>query len=96
MRKTIEILTVEELNEAISPILKELNELKSYISTQPPRQYYRNKDLKEIYGLSDNTIKEYRDKNIIPHTSVGNIPFYPVIEFNQMLQRNSNFDMLKK
>ena len=96
MRNTIELITVEDINNAISPILKELGELKSYISIQPPMQYYRNKDLKEIYGLSDNTIKDYRDKNIIPYTWIGSIPIYPVADFNLLLNRNSNFDFINK
>jgi len=96
MRNTIELVTVEDIHDAISPILIELSELKSYISNLPPKQYYRNKDLKEIYGLSDNTIKEYRDRNIIPYTWIGTIPFYPVSDFNLMIKRNSNFDLIKK
>jgi len=95
-RNTIELVTLEDIHDAISPILKELGELKSYISSQPPKQYYRNKDLKKIFGLSDNTIKEYRDSNTIPYTWIGSIPVYPVSDFNMMLNRNSNFDLIKR
>jgi len=95
-RNTIELVTIEDIHDAISPILKDLGELKSYMDSKPPKQYYRNKDLKEIYGLSDNTIKDYRDRNIIPHTWIGSIPYYPVSDFNLMLNRNSNFDLIKR
>ena len=96
MRNTIELVTVQDINNAISPILKELEELKSYLNSQPPKQYYRNKDLKKIFGLSDNTIKEYRDTNVIPYTWIGCLPLYPIADFNIMLMRNSNYDLIKK
>ena len=96
MRNTVEIVTVEDIKNEIRPVLKELGELKSYISLLPPKKYYRNKDLKEVYGLSDNTIKDYRDNNTIPYTQLGTIFYYPVKEIGDILRRNSNYDLVEK
>jgi hypothetical protein len=96
MKNTIELVTIEDFRNEIQPILNELNDIKSYLNTVAPKMYYRNKDLKKIYGLSDNTIKDYRDKNIIPYTFIGTIPYYPILEFNKILEQNSNFDLVKK
>jgi hypothetical protein len=96
MKNIIELVTIEDFRNEIKPVLKELNEIKSYVNTATPKRYYRNKDLKNLFGLSDNTIKDYRDKNIIPFTFIGAIPYYPILEFNKILEQNSNFDLVKK
>lgn len=96
MRNIIELVTIQDFRNEIQPVIKELNDIKSYFNTIVPKIYYRNKDLKKIFGLSDNTIKDYRDKNIIPYTFIGTIPYYPIKEFNRILEQNSNFDLVRK
>lgn len=96
MKNIIELVTIEDFRNEIKPVLQELNQIKSYVNANTPKRYYRNKDLKNLFGLSDNTIKDYRDKNIIPFTFIGTIPYYPILEFNKILEQNSNFDLVKK
>jgi hypothetical protein len=96
MKNTIELVTIEDFQDEIRPILKELADIKSYIGRVAPKQFYRNKDLKAIFGFSDNTILEYRSDNTIPYTKLGSIYYYPVAEINNILQQNSNFDLVKK
>ncbi|HXB44888.1 MAG TPA: helix-turn-helix domain-containing protein [Puia sp.] len=92
MQNQITIPTLESISEILRPLQNSINELNSKIdSLKPPTKYYRNKDLKEIFGLSDNTIIEYRDNNIIPVTSIGNIYYYPVDKINEILKKNSNY-----
>lgn len=57
-------------------------------------KYYRNKDLKEIFGLSDGTIIKWRKENKIPFTYIDSIYFYPVDELNKRLKNNSNLDLI--
>jgi hypothetical protein len=96
MRNSIEIPTINDIENLLLPLARKVDELSAISNKKTPtKQYYRNKDLKNIYGLSDNTIKGYRDKNIIPYTWIGAIPFYPVAEFNIMLSQNSNLNMTK-
>ena len=55
-------------SEENATVIKLLNELKSLVENVPNINYYRNKDLKRIFGFSDNTIISYRDYNILPYT----------------------------
>lgn len=96
MSKTFEILTLEDIRGEISPILSELEELKSTITNTSLKKYYRNKDLKKVFGLSDGTINDYRNKNTIPYTQIGSIFFYPIKEIDDILKQNSNYDLIKK
>ncbi len=80
----------------LSPILVLLNDIKSKVDNQPQqKKFYRNKDLKSKFGLSDNTITSYRDKNILPFTKIGDIFYYPVDEIDLILKQNSNYDYFK-
>ena len=77
----------------LSPILILLKQIKSTVESNPtPKKYYRNKDLKEKFGLADNTIISYREKNLLPYTKVGEVYCYPVDEMNKLLEQNSNYD----
>ena len=85
---------MKETNEEMKPIIKLLEEMKSkFDSIKLPKKYYRNKNLKEFFGLSDNTIISYRDQNILPFTKLGEIYYYPVSEIDNLLSKNSNFDL---
>ncbi len=86
---------MKETEEIIKPVIKLLEELKTkFDSIKPPKRYYRNKHLKSYFGLSDNTIISYRDKNLLPFTKIGEIYFYPVAEIENILTQNSNFEFL--
>ena len=96
MRNTISIPSIEDISMELSPVLILLNEIKTKVNQQPQqKKYYRNKDLKDKFGLSDNTITSYRDKNILPFTKLGDIYCYPVDEINSILEKNSNYDYFK-
>ena len=62
----------------------------------PTTSYYRNKDLKNIFGLSDNTILKYRETGIIPYTRLDNIYYYPKQDFDEVLKSNSNWELFIK
>jgi len=96
MRNTIELVTIEDFKNEMLPVLRELAEIKSYVGKVAPRQYYRNKDLKDIFGFSDNTISDYRNDNTIPYTKLGSIYYYPVKDINIVLEHNSNYHLVKK
>lgn len=87
----------EAINAQIATVLQLIQELKNSIEAiEKPRFYYRNKDLKKEFGLSDNTILKYREENTIPYTYIGEIHFYPVAGINEILEKNSNYDLVKK
>jgi hypothetical protein len=87
---------MKEPKEESEPIIKLLEEIKSkFDAFRCPKKYYRNSDLKTLFGMSDNTICTYRDKNIIPFSKIGEIYYYPINEIDNILQKNSNYNLLK-
>jgi hypothetical protein len=55
-----------------------------------PRDYkrYRNNDLKNIFGMCNNTINKYRVTGIFPYTKLGDITLYKVQAVNKILKDN--------
>lgn len=51
-------------------------------------KYYRNEDLKLIFGLSNNTIIKYRRTGILPYTKIGDIFLYDTVEIDKILRDN--------
>ncbi len=91
---TLNIPTIDSFKELITPLLNEIKDLKVTVNNlQLEINYYRNRDLKKRFGLSDKTIQNYREQNLIPFTKVGEIFYYPVSEFNEILRANSNYEL---
>lgn len=67
---------------------KVLEKLESREETSRPK-YYRNKDLRKVFGLSSNTIIKYRDNGILPYTILGDIYLYPATEIEKILNKHS-------
>ena len=85
---------MKETIEETKLILKLLEEIKSKFDTiKQPNKFYRNKDLRESFGLSDNTIISYREKNILPFSKIGEIYYYPMDKIESILTKHSNFDL---
>jgi len=90
-QNSFNIPTIEAIANLILPLEKSLKDLQTIIeSKESPKKFYRNKDLKKIFGLSENTIISYRKKNILPFTTIGDVYYYPVKEINKILEQNSN------
>jgi len=91
------IIPLEELEEILNPIYSKLEIIENKIgeTKSPTISYYRNKDLKNIFGLSDNTILKYRDTGIIPYTYLDNIYYYPKEALEKVLLDNSNLELFK-
>lgn len=51
--------------------------------------YYRNEDLKKIFGLSSNTIIKYRQTGILPFTKLGDIFLYDAAKIDKILDENN-------
>lgn len=56
------------------------------------KKYYRNKDLKQVFGISPNTITKYREDGILPYTMLGEIYLYPIAEVDKILKINASFN----
>lgn len=89
------IPTVGSIRKLLDPIYQRLEKIDSTIKVQStiqhPNKYYRNQDLKKIFGLSNNTIIKYRETGVLPYTKLGDIYLYDVREINTILNRNRVF-----
>lgn len=86
------IPTVGSIRKLLNPIYQRLEKIDSTIKVQGtnqyPNKYYRNQDLKKIFGLSNNTIIKYRETGILPYTKLGDIFLYDVKQIEKILIQN--------
>lgn len=81
------INTSTNLESLLYKVLAKL-EMKEDFSS---KKYYRNKDLKVMFGLSSNTISKYRNDGSLPFTLLGEIYLYPVYEVDKRLKKNASY-----
>ncbi|WP_298238389.1 helix-turn-helix domain-containing protein [uncultured Algibacter sp.] len=87
----ISIIPFGELKKLLLPLHNKLAQLESKLdktSSKPLKKYYRNKELKLHFGLSQNTIIKYRNNGQIPFTTIGDVYLYPVKEIDEILSKN--------
>lgn len=92
MKKEKWLSYVMEMKELIEPVSARLEKIDSKISqgkTLRP-EYYRNEDLKKMFGLSNNTIVKYRQTGILPYTRLGDIYLYDSGKIDKMLRNNES------
>jgi hypothetical protein len=86
------IPSVRSIQLLLEPIYERLANIESSLKSKPqkaiPMKYYRNADLKAIFGLSSNTIIKYRDTGILPYTRLGDVYLYEVASINEILNSN--------
>lgn len=77
------------LQDVITPLFKKLDHIDEILNKNShSSKYYRNEDLKKLFGLSNNTIVKYRQTGILPYTKLGDIYLYEVQKINQILKKN--------
>ena len=92
-QEEIVIPTVGTIRKLLEPIYSRLETIDSSIKNQVSgkterKLYYRNQDLKSIFGLSNNTIIKYRETGILPYTKLGDIFLYEVKSIDKILTSN--------
>lgn len=63
--------------------------LKSIVAVQP-KQLYTNKSLKELLGVGDKLIKQYRDNGLLSFTQVGDKFWYSQEDIEKFLAVSHN------
>ncbi|AZQ44855.1 helix-turn-helix domain-containing protein [Nonlabens ponticola] len=87
----ISIIPFGELRKLFLPLHDKLSQLETKLdktSSNQVKKYYRNKDLKLLFGISQNTIIKYRNNGNIPFTTIGDVYLYPVEEIDKVLSKN--------
>ena len=88
----IMIPSVRSIQILLEPIYERLASIESSLKSKSqkaiPMKYYRNADLKAIFGLSSNTIIKYRDTGILPYTRLGEVYLYDIASIDEILNIN--------
>lgn len=88
----IAIPTVASIKKLLEPIYFRLDNIDTNIKNQvrkpESKKYYRNQDLKAIFGLSSNTIIKYRVNGLLPYTTFGDIYLYEIDKIEKILASN--------
>ena len=81
--------TTETLKVLLAPLVQQVDQINTILKKKRlPVKYYRNEDLKQIFGLSSNTIIKYRQCGIIPYTRLGDIYLYDAARLHEILKEN--------
>lgn len=88
------IPTIGSIKKLLEPIYIRLEAIEISIKQSNPKsinsiKYYRNYDLKQLFGLSNNTIIKYRETGILPFTKLGDIYLYEVKSIDRILIENT-------
>ncbi|GAA4126113.1 hypothetical protein GCM10022250_12540 [Flavobacterium chungbukense] len=83
------LMKVKELIEPVTAKLETIDSKVSQGKTLRP-EYYRNEDLKKMFGLSNNTIIKYRQTGILPYTKLGDIFLYDSGKIDKILRSNES------
>lgn len=86
-RKLSFVMRVEQLIETVLLRLETIDSKISQGKVLRP-EYYRNEDLKKMFGLSNNTIIKYRQTGILPYTKLGDIFLYDSGKVDKILRSN--------
>ena len=79
------------LKKLLEPLYVKLETIDIKLKRQQgltPKKFYRNEDLKKIFGLSNNTIIKYRQTGVLPYTKLGDIFLYDVTKIDEILKNN--------
>ena len=90
----IQIPSVRGIQLLLEPIVVKLQNLENELQKLPkkvqPSKYYRAKDLKELFGLTNNTIIKYRDNGTLPFTFLCGVYLYDAKAIDEMLEQNKS------
>ncbi len=89
----IKLPTMSSMKLLIEPIFDRLKNIELAINSKilkesVSKKYYRNADLKSLFGLSPNTIIKYRETGVIPFTRLGDVYLYEATLIERILDNN--------
>jgi hypothetical protein len=95
-KEELRIPSVRNIQMLLEPIYERLSNIEASLKHQKEKSktkgYYRNSDLKSLFGLSPNTIIKYRETGILPFTRLGDVYLYEICSIEAILSNNSIFD----
>jgi len=89
-KKEKKLRVVSLIKQLIEPLYTKLEVIDSVVKKDGVKikRYYRNEDLKQLFGLSNNTIIKYRQNGTLPFTKLGEVFLYDAIKIDKILRNN--------
>lgn len=53
-------------------------------------EWYTNRDVCRLLGVSQRTLQNYRDKGLIPYSQVGHKCYYKIKDIEDFIEKNRN------
>tara|TARA_B110000977_G_C10618244_1_gene315119 strand:- start:163 stop:426 length:264 start_codon:yes stop_codon:yes gene_type:complete len=82
----IDIITKEDLNSFKEELLNSIIELTA--QTPPTKKWLRTSDVKELFNLSEGTLKNLRAKGELKYTKLSGMIYYDHDDFLEILEQN--------
>jgi len=77
--------TLETLCSSITNIKKELDEIRKTHSV--PKEYYDNKDIREMLKVNDKLIRKYRESGMLGYSQFGGKYWYSSEDIKSFLEK---------
>jgi|TARA_B110000902_G_C14141002_1_gene525751 hypothetical protein len=82
----IDIITKEDFNSFKDELLNSIKELTT--QTPPTKKWLRTSDVKELFNLSEGTLKNLRAKGELKYTKLSGMIYYDHDDFLEILEQN--------
>lgn len=88
----MEIKMIEgRVYDRIRQCLKDLLEKNRKLQPKPvDEEWYTNRDVCRLLGISLRTLQNYRDKGLIPYSQVGHKCYYKIRDVEEFMEKNRN------
>lgn len=88
----MEIKMIEgRVYDRIRQCLKDLLEKTRKLQPKPvDEEWYTNRDVCRLLGISLRTLQNYRDKGLIPYSQVGHKCYYKISDVEEFMEKNRN------
>ena len=84
--------TSPDYNEFRQEILRAIHLLDTSIAAHRPtivtESYLTGEEVMELFSLCPRTLQNYRDRRVLPYTTIGSKILYPRSEIEKILDRN--------
>jgi hypothetical protein len=88
----MEIKMIEgKVYDRLRQCLKELLEKTQKLQAKPvDEEWYANRDVCRLLGISQRTLQNYRDKGLIPYSQIGHKCYYRIKDVEDFMEKNRN------
>ncbi|MEO8234609.1 MAG: helix-turn-helix domain-containing protein [Flavobacterium sp.] len=83
----VQVITLEDLNEFRSLLLKDLKEI-IHSNPQQTKQWLKSNEVRKLLNISSGTLQNFRINGTLTYTKVGGIMYYDYADIEKLLNGN--------